>query len=402
MTDHIYIIDKSIRYLRLGLGCLNPMNALVLSRNLMSLLYRQQWENYIINNNLDFTKCAIKALNWIKHSQDVVGSGGVGCFHFYHWTKGYPEVTGYIIPTFWDAFHLFQDEEYKVRALRMADWEISIQRKDGGWEGNYQGDKKPSIVFNSGQVIRGLIRTYKETEDLKYLSAAKKCGDWIVKSQEEDGSWTRDNFMQMKRVYDTYVSAALSELYEITNDPSYYNTIIRNCEFTISNQSRNGWFDKCDNSLTNNDAPLTHTLCYTIDGLIETGIRLKINQYIESAKLAAEQLMHKAEILPILSARFDKDWKGRVKYSCITGNAQLGVILMKLFEIESDKRYLNTALKLADFLAYVQSINSVGKNRSGGLTGSYPIWGAYSRFNYPSWASKYFIDLLFYLNKYAK
>jgi len=402
MADHIHIIDKSIRYLRLGLGCLNPMNTLVLTRNLMSLLYRQQWENYIKNNNLDFTKCAIKALNWIKHSQDVVGSGGVGCFHFYHWTKGYPEVTGYIIPTFWDAFHLFQDEEYKVRALRMADWEISIQRSDGGWEGNYQGDKKPSIVFNSGQVIRGLIRTYKETGETKYLSAAKKCGDWMVKSQEEDGSWTKNNFLQMKRVYDTYVSAALSELFEITQDSSYYNSIIRNCDFALSNQSRNGWFDKSDNSLTKNDAPLTHTLCYTIDGLFETGVRLNINRYIESAKLAADQLMHKAEIMPVLSARFDKDWKGRVKYSCNTGNAQLGVILMKLFEIESDIRYLNTSLKLADFLAFVQSINAVGNNRSGGITGSYPIWGAYSRLNYPSWASKYFIDLLFYLNKYAK
>ena len=31
-----------------------------------------------------------KGILWIKSSQDKVGSGGVGCYEFYRWTKGYP------------------------------------------------------------------------------------------------------------------------------------------------------------------------------------------------------------------------------------------------------------------------------------------------------------------------
>lgn len=73
----------------------------------------------------------MKGLNWLRHSQDKVGSGGVGCYEMYRWTKGYPEVTGYIIPTFWDAYHVFKDEDLKQRAIRMTDWEMGIQMKEG-------------------------------------------------------------------------------------------------------------------------------------------------------------------------------------------------------------------------------------------------------------------------------
>lgn len=386
----------------LGLSILNPSNTTVIIRNAFSLLFSQQWNNYILKNNKRYLDLAQKSLDWIKHSQNTVGSGGVGCYEFYRWTKGYPEVTGYIIPTFWDAYHLYGNEDYKNRAIKMAEWELNLQKPEGGWEGFYEGDGQPPVVFNSGQVLRGLIRTYKETNEQKYLDAAIKGANWIVNTQDEDGSWTSTNFKQMKRVYDTYVTAPLAELYTITHDERYKESCIKNCDFVLRHQHQNGWFELCDNTLLNNEAPVTHTISYTIDGLIETGLHLKIDKYIKAGKLAADELMHKAEILPVLPARLDKDWKKRANYVCNTGNAQLGIILMRLYEITGEARYMNTALKLADFLAYVQNLNSVGKDRTGGITGSYPIWGMYCPLKYPSWASKYYTDLLFYLNKYAK
>lgn len=385
----------------LAISLLNPNNALVLFKNLVSLAQSQQWENYIIKNKLRYKEVALKSLGWLEHSQNVVNSGGVGCYEFYRWTTGYPEVTGYIIPTFWDAYHLFGDEKYKNRAIKMAEWELKIQKREGGWEGFYEGDNQPQVVFNSGQVIRGMVRTYKETKDIKYLNAAIKCANWIVSTQDTDGSWTSTNFKQMKRVYDTYVTAAIAELYEITGNKVYSESCIKNCEFVLLHQHTNGWFELCDNTLLNNEAPVTHTICYTIDGLIETGQRLKVEKYIEAGKLAAESLMHKAEILPVLPARLDKDWKKRANYVCNTGNAQLGIILMRLYEITGEYRYMNTALKLADFLAYIQKLNGVGVHRKGGMPGSYPIWGMYCPLKYPSWASKYFIDLIFYIDKHA-
>lgn len=251
-------------------------------------------------------------------------------------------------------------------------------------------------------MLRGLIRTYKETGERKYLDSAIKGADWIVRTQDPDGSWTSTNFKQMKRVYDTYVTAPLAELYEITKNEEYKKSCIRNCDFVLLHQHANGWFELCDNTLLNNEAPVTHTISYTIDGLIETGQRLGIEKYIAAGKLAADAVMHKAEILPVLPARLDKDWKKRADYVCNTGNAQLGIILMRLFEITGEYRYMNTALKLADFLAYVQNLNGVGHDREGAITGSYPIWGMYCPLKYPSWATKYYIDLLFLIDKHAK
>ena len=383
-------------------SCFRPANASVLFRNLWSLNIGPKWEDYVSKNHLSYTNLIDDALMWIQNSQDKVGSGGVGCYEFYRWTTGYPEVTGYIIPTVMAADKASPKKNLKERAIRMADWELKIQREDGGWEGFYEGDGKPSIVFNTGQVIRGMISAYKETNEEKYLIAAKRAADWIVSTQDEDGSWTSTNFKQMKRVYDTYVTAPLSELYLITKDENYAEACRKNCDFVLKNQHENGWFEMADNTLLNNAAPVLHTIAYTIDGLIETGLNLKEDAYVNAGKLAADHLLHKAEILNIVPGRFDQDWKRAAKYSCLTGNAQLGIIFMRLYEITEDKRYVNTALKLADFLAYTQKLNGIGKYRKGGIAGSYPIWGMYCPLKYPSWATKYYIDLLMLIKKHTK
>jgi hypothetical protein len=89
---------------------------------------------------------------------------------------------------------------------------------------------------------------------------------------------------------------------------------------------------------------------------------------------------------------FDETWAPRGNYACVTGSAQLGVILVALHEQTGDTSDLDVASRLLDFLVYVQRLNAVGKDRSGGLTGSYPIWGRYVPLKYPSWAAKFFID----------
>jgi uncharacterized protein YyaL (SSP411 family) len=376
-----------------------PANAAVLIKNFWSHNSGPKWNDYINKNKITYNSLIKKGLNWIKMSQDHIVSGGVGCYEFYRWTKGYPEVTGYIIPTAWETAHYFGDEDLKARAIRMADWELSIQRPDGGWEGQYEGDGKPSVVFNTGQVLRGMITSYKETKNEKYLEAAKRSGNWIVSTQDEDGSWTSTNFKQMKRVYDTYVTAPLSELYLITNDERYAQACRKNCDFVLANQHENGWFEMADNTLLNNDAPVLHTIAYTIDGLIETGLNLEVDKYVQAGKLAADHLLHKVEVIDIMPGRFDKDWKTKAHYSCLTGNAQLGIIFFRLYELTKDMRYVNAALKLADFLAYTQDLNAVGKYRSGGITGSYPVWGMYCPLKYPSWATKYYIDLMMLIKK---
>jgi rhamnogalacturonyl hydrolase YesR len=132
----------------------------------------------------------------------------------------------------------------------MADWELGIQKDGGGWEGNVEGAKQPPLVFNTGQVVGGLLRMHQETGEGRYLEAAVDASGWIAKNQEEDGSWTFANFVQMKRVYDTYVTPPLARMEALTGDETYTHAAIRNYEFALRQQRENGWFDFCDNTHT--------------------------------------------------------------------------------------------------------------------------------------------------------
>jgi hypothetical protein len=243
-------------------------------------------------------------------------------------------------------------------------------------------------------VIRGLLRAAEETGERRYLDGAVRAGDWIVANQDEDGSWTRANFKGMKRVYDTYVSAPLARLSAVTGDDSYARAATRNCEFVLGHQRANGWFELADNAPQYNDAPLTHTICYTADGLVETGEVLGDERFVRAGALAGDAMQALVERDPALPARLGEDWDARARYVCLTGAAQLGIILMRLHARDGDRRRLAAARSLAGYLTGVQRMSSAGAARRGALPGSFPVWGFYAPLKLPSWATKYLLDLL--------
>jgi len=391
----IPITQRNFRNLALmTLTTLWPPNTLVLSRNAIAMRRREPWESYVERSGATLQTLADRGLAWICRSQDRVASGGVGDFQFHGWTPGYPEVTGYIIPTFWDYHRLLGRDELAQRAIRMADWELRVQKPEGGFESLYEGEGRPPVVFNTGQVIRGLTRTYKETGEERYLEAAMRAADWVVANQDPDGSWTRAGYLGMKRTYDVYAAAALARLSTVTANDDYARAATTNCEFAMRHQLGNGWFDLCDNTPAGNATPSTHTLCYTIDGLIETGEALGEHRFIVGGQRAARALMDRVEPGGRLPGRFDRYWRPAAGYVVLTGSAQLGLILTKLYRRQGERRLLQTALSLVDFLAFSQRLNGVGRNRRGGITGSFPIWGRYVPLKHPSWATKFFLDHL--------
>ena len=120
-----------------SVGALWPPNLSVVGRNLRDLRRVEPWSDCVARTG-DSTKTVRKALDtalrWLIRSQDQVGTGGIGSYEFYGWTPGYPEVTGYIIPTMWDCWHALGREELAKRAVWMANWELGIQKEGGGWD----------------------------------------------------------------------------------------------------------------------------------------------------------------------------------------------------------------------------------------------------------------------------
>lgn len=363
---------------------------------LFSSTFRKKRE---INDSLTSTKKhLLKGVDWLLYQQRLQPDGGISS-HITFFGKttiggSYPEVTGYIIPTLFDVSNLFNLKELKEPAIVAADFELVQQNSEGYFLGGMVGKLTEPSVFNTAQVIDGLVRTYKETDDKKYLDSAIKAANWIISVQENDGSWAKYNYLGMKRVYDAKVCEALLKTGNVSNSEKYLESVNKNLDFILLNQKQNGWFYNCDNSYDKNDAPLTHTIAYTVQGLIECYSIIKRKDLLESAKRTLDILLHRFELdKKPLAGRFYSNWKPAVKSTCITGDAQISICWMDLYQITKDYRYLNASLKMNDFLKFYQH-STKDKMIDGSLNGSFPFWGDYCPYSINSWGVKYFIDAL--------
>jgi uncharacterized protein YyaL (SSP411 family) len=344
-----------------------------------------------------------RAVNWLKNNQDMQKDRGFGTYHLLSgMSSSYPETSGYIIPTLINFGKQQNDPEYLKRCIDCAEWLISIQKPSGGWQSGYVEDNKPEVVFNTGQIIRGQIAVYKETKDEKFLKSAMRAGDWLCEIQDPAGYWSKNSYLNMIRVYDSYVAAPIAELYAETGEQRYKTAVEKHIYWIIKDKMLpNAWFEDCDNTPEFNYAPITHTIAYTIDGILDAGIILNNTDFIEAAQKAADQLYAIFNKKKYLAGRFDRNWKATVDYICVTGCAQTSIIWSKLYEITKNEQYYNSVLKMNDFLIFTQETIK-DKTLNGAMPGSYPIWGGYIKYGYPNWATKYFIDAMMLEKKHRK
>jgi uncharacterized protein YyaL (SSP411 family) len=257
-------------------------------------------------------------------------------------------------------------------------------------------ENKPEIVFNTAQIIRGLLAVYKLHNEEKYLESASRAGDWLCEMQDEHGPWTKNALMGKERVYDSYVDYPLLMLYHETRVEKYKQHALKNLDWIIEQkQHSNGWFEDCDNTIKHNERPILHTIAYTIDGLLDCGIYLNERRYTEGARKAADVLKEKFDKDGYLNGRYDREWMGS-EYMILTGCAQMSIVWLKIAHYSGNKAYAETARNMNTLLLHLQNrwYGSRNKNVTGALSGSYPFWGKYEPFAFPNWATKYLADAL--------
>ncbi|HTB05532.1 MAG TPA: hypothetical protein VK806_01180 [Bacteroidia bacterium] len=366
-------------------------------------LGRKVINNQVINpwsdktyNEEERSEALTKAVNWLLHSQNSMSDDGFGSYHIINkWTTSYVETSGYIIPTLLKYAKKEQKNDIIKKLIASGDWLVSIQKPSGGWQGECIADNRPEVVFNTGQVIRGLLDIYLYTNDKKYLESATRSCDWLCSIQENEGYWKKFAFRGVPRVYDSYVDAPLLQTYKITKNELYKEKARKNLHWIIDNkQLENGWFEDCDNTIKRNDRPILHTISYTIDGLLDCGLLLNDKRIIDAATKSADKLFELFSKNKYLNGRYDRNWEGSESIIC-TGSAQIAIIWIKLFKLTKNIQYLNAAMKMNDILILIQD-RSVKEslNTLGAMPGSYPIWGRYEPFSFPNWATKYFADSL--------
>jgi uncharacterized protein YyaL (SSP411 family) len=337
-----------------------------------------------------------KAAGWLVSAQRANDDGGMGSYHLINkWSSSYPETTGYIIPTLINYGKKNNKQEAMDSAMTAADFLLKIQKESGGWQGGRIGENKPEIVFNTGQVIRGMIAAFEHSVVQKYLDAAIKAGIWLSDIRHPEGYWQTHALMGKARVYDTFVDAPLLQLYELTGEEKFRKTAIQNLDWVIRDKMHeNGWFEDCDNTVKRNDKPILHTIAYTLDGLIDCSLILKDDRYLKAAVKGANKLRDIFLSNGFLNGRYDCNWNGS-EYMLCTGSAQMAIIWLKLYGIYNDKAYLEAAQRMTSLLIFIQFRGfKETEDTLGAIPGSFPIWGRYEPFAFPNWATKFFCDAL--------
>lgn len=339
------------------------------------------------------------AVQWLCLAQDVNGDGGISAgFDLLKgsWLPSYPETTGYIIPTFFDYYRLSSDISFKERALRMAEWERGIQLECGAVMSGHLGVKrKIATIFDTGQVIFGWVRAYEEAGKEGFVLSIEKAADWLCDGQDKDGAWRKYPSEHVKNplnVYNTRTAWALIKAYTVLKKERYLVCARKNIEWALTRQKENGWFD--NNDFEYNDRPLTHTIGYAVEGILEAGIYFEAEDILKRAVDCCDALLLKQRKDGSFAGRYDSGWNSKAGWSCLTGDAQISVVFLKLYRRVKEKKYFDAARGINQFLKRAQEVSSGNKNINGGIKGSYPVFGAYEPYKYLSWAVKFFIDAL--------
>ena len=216
---------------------------------------------------------AQKAIEWLKRAQNP--DGGIAAWlDGEHRHKSYPEVTGYLIPT------LLAYEE-KELAQKCADWLVSIQHKDGSFDGL---DGVPR-TFDTGAIMEGIYA-------IGYVKEAAKAREWIESQRNPHGSLRS----QVDRDTDNFYNMRVEGLLGNKNHSTYQ------------------WFDSAKQRV--------HYLAYGLEGMFNLGYDIK--DYLE--KLPSFGLMP-AYVESVWDGT-NESWKA-VSGTDTTATAQIGVLRLK-------------------------------------------------------------------------
>jgi len=321
----------------------------------------QEIQTELIREKLDkrtnYIEIYQKAINWIKRNS--VNREAIICNT--DKKKGYPEVTGYYIPTLlkWG---------YRELAISYANWLCRIQKPDGSW---YDTDDREPYVFDSAQILKGLIAV-REIYPGADAHIVKGC-DWILANIQEDGRLTTPskdawgNPGVCSELIHLYCLSPLVEAAEKLGKPEYKEAAVK-----VLNYYKENHYEEIMNF-----GFLSHFYAYVMEALLDMG-------ETEMARQAMEKVAQLQKENGAVPAYHDVDWV------CSTGLFQFALVWFRLGEIDRGNRAFEYACKL--------------QNESGGWYGSYLSEDSKEEDNdyFPtaeiSWAVKYFLDALYYKN----
>lgn len=344
------------------------------------------------------------AIEWIKRAQDATRTGGVSWGYRARspvrsgerlgWQPAYPETTGYIIETLLRFGSLFDDPDAVERARRMADWEVSIQLDDGGFQGGMIGaEPVESSTFVTGQVLFGLVRAHQSFGGESYRSAAHRAMDFLTSCLDETGAFRRgySSFCAPgAKAYEVRTGWALSLAGKTFGVATAVEGGRKTAEFALRCQRENGWFENGD--LDYHDRPLTHTIGYTLEGLFELGALLEEERFWQGVRATLNALRPLVRPDGFLAGRWTSNWQPAADWCCLTGSCQIACVCFRMHGCYPEEHFDELGERLLRFVASTQQLDHANPGLRGSIHGSHPFSGEYGQYCNLNWAAKFFVD----------
>ncbi len=353
--------------------------------------YRPSPENADVDLHLK------EAVEWIKRAQDAGGDRGVsyGADFGGPFMESYPETTGYIIPTCVELAQYYGDESLLARAVEMGNWESAVQMECGAVMGGRINLNPTPAVFNTGMVLLGWSALYRKTGKSAFLNSLQRASRWLVDMQAADGNWTKGNSQfafPSATVYNVKAAWGLCEAGRAMDMSEAVAGAVKNADYCLTKQSSNGWFSDC--CLTDPSQPLTHTLAYSMQGLIGIGANTDRQDFITAAARTADSFIDLIDERGFIPGRIGPDFRGTVNWCCLTGTAQIALVWGNLYRLTGKPKYRSALIAANKYLTQRHDILNADPALRGGMPGSWPVWGDYGRFKILNWATNFFIESL--------
>ncbi len=351
------IISISKRYLPEARKQLDEMG-ITDYESISDIMRRSVKENK--KGSFDVIKVYERAKQWVFNNTNNEGVGS-SIINNSNLKRGYPEVTGYCIPSLlrWG----FRDLAYSY-----AEWLMSIQNKDGSFSDT---EGKSPYIFDTAQAIKGLLAAKMAFGD-KYDNAILKACRWIISKMNESGrlitpditEWGNDRNLELIHLY------CISPLYEAA-DVFGLNEFFKAADM-IKGYYLNNYIDDIIEFKR-----LIHFHAYLMEALIDIG-------EVAIAEKGMKALEHFVDEIGYVPAYCDKRWV------CSTGLFQIAICWYRLGNVKYGDKLFDYSIKL--------------QNGTGGWYGSYITDDAeqhgedndYFPVSEISWANKFFFDALYY------
>ncbi len=341
-----------------------------------------------------------RTLEWLEMSIQKGDGGSAADFHLLRgWGLPYPETTGYIIETLLDYADYYNEVKWKNLALQCADWLCDVQRADGAFPGG-PGLSGAPLVFDTGQILFGLTRSFLATGEIKYQNAVYRAVEWLLKNVEPDGSWQRYVYVP------GYVPAYHARVVWAV---LYANTILQNKHITdLMQQALQYHISKilCNFFIENQafgpyQMAYTHTIAYTLRGMLESAQMLQDESSRQKVLSCIDHIVWLWQQHGCLAGRYDAHWAGDYSFRCVTGDAQMSLLMGRAYHITNNQTYLDAGLQIFTQVVPCQCALPVAALR-GAIPGSVPLWGPYQRLGFPNWAAKFYLDAYLLFKKCAE